>query len=86
MHRVLTPASSPGRLPQQAPQDGLAKCPSAVPTIGHWLLACVSAGELLQAEIGSPVMFSLPPGGGLKAKDESFLEVSWRISETSFNG
>lgn len=36
----------------------------------------VAAGKLLQADVGSPVMFSLPASAGAKAKDESFLEVS----------
>jgi hypothetical protein len=63
-------------------KTALPNAPLLCPTTGHWLLACVSAGELLQAEVGSPVMFSLPPGAGAKAKDESFLEVSCWISQT----
>ena len=32
-------------------------------------------GELLQSDVGSAVMFSLPPGGGEVSLDESALQA-----------
>lgn len=47
------------------------------------LCSYLLTGQLLEAEVGSVVMFELPPGYGKRALDENFLEVRQSLTAGS---
>lgn len=50
-------------------------CGATVTSMSDTATAAVTAGELLQADVGSSVMCFLPTEQGMRAQDENFLQV-----------